>query len=162
MLVDPVIFEPDAYADDRYRGFDGPSQHPVARRRSEWASWEEMRDRFADRHPYNLWRPEILADYCRWGVLPGDDGVTLACPGVVEASVYLGNTQTDVYAQVATIDMPVTVLRAPGREELNIAEQGEVLDFSKSPTWSGLAARFPRRARRLPAGSHALHTDAGA
>lgn len=141
LLVDPVIFDPEAYAHDRYRGFDKPEDHPVARRRDRWSSWQEMYQRFADRLPFSRWRPEVLEDYCRYGLLPDPDGAgfRLACPGVVEASIYLGNTQTDIHQLIPRVTVPVVVLRAKGREPGDTA----VMDFSKSPTWPGLAATFP-------------------
>jgi pimeloyl-ACP methyl ester carboxylesterase len=140
LLVDPVIFDPEAYATDRYRGFTTAEDHPVARRRNDWSSWQEMYERFRDRHPFSRWQPEVLEDYCRYGLLPKSDGqgYQLACPPVVEASVYLGNTQTDVHELIPTIDLPVVVLRAPPRAP----EDAQVMDFSKSPTWPGLASRF--------------------
>ena len=51
----------------------------------------------------------------------------------------MGNTATDVHAQLARVDMPVLVLRGEHRER----EEG-VMDFSNSPTWPGLAAALPR------------------
>lgn len=141
LLVDPVIFDPEAYLTDRYRGYDVAENHPVARRRNDWQSWQEMYQHFSERHPYSLWRPEVLEDYCRYGVLAKADGsgYELACPPLVEASVYLGNTQTDIHGLMSRISQPVTVLRAPPREPAD----PEVMDFSKSPTWPGLAAAFP-------------------
>lgn len=141
VLVDPVIFEPAAYPADRYRGYDAAEDHPVARRRDLWASWEEMYERFRDRHPFSLWRPEVLEDYCRYGVLPRADGAgyELACPPLVEASVYLGNTQTDVHDLIPCVTQPVVVMRARARSPEDLPE----LDFSRSPTWPGLADAFP-------------------
>jgi lipase len=153
LLVDPVIFEPEAYLTDRYRGFATAEDHPVARRRNDWDSWEEMYHRFRERHPFSRWRPEVLEDYCRYGLVKKitDEGWELACPPVVEASVYLGNTQTDIHESIPHIDLPVVVLRARPRDPGDTA----VMDFSKSPTWPGLAACFPNgRDVYLPDHSH--------
>lgn len=141
LLVDPVIFDPEAYRTDRYRGFSGPEDHPVARRRNRWDSWEEMFQRFKDRHPFSLWKPEVLADYCRYGLLPSarGEGFELACPPVVEASIYLGNTQTDIYDLIPRVTIPVVVLRAKARDP----DEHQIMDFAKSPTWEGVAAEFP-------------------
>jgi pimeloyl-ACP methyl ester carboxylesterase len=141
VLVDPVIFEPDAYTHDRYRHFDGPEDHPVARRRNDWANWREMYDRLKDRGSYGLWEPAVLEDYCRYGLLPADNGrYELACPPLVEASIYLGNTSTDVYEKIPRVDIPVLVLRARVRDP----DAHGVMDFSTSPTWPEVAAQFPR------------------
>lgn len=153
VLVDPVIFDPEAYRTDRYRGFTTAEDHPVARRRNQWASWEEMYERFKDRHPFSRWQPEVLEDYCRYGVLPRADGsgYELACPPLVEASIYLGNTETDVHQLIPSLDLPVVVLRARPRDP----DDAQVMDFSKSPTWPGLAAEFKHgRDVFLPDHSH--------
>lgn len=141
LLVDPVILDPALYAASRHGGFDSAEDHPVARRRNHWASWEEMYQRFADRHPFSLWRPEVLEDYCHYGVLPraDGDGFELACPPLVEASIYMGNAESDVHDLIPDIDVPVVVLRARAREP----GDADVMDFSRSPTWPRLAEEFP-------------------
>jgi lipase len=153
LLVDPVIFDPEAYLTDRHRGFATAEDHPVARRRNDWTSWQEMYERFKDRHPFSRWQPEVLEDYCRYGVVakPAGDGYELACPPVVEASIYLGNTETDVHQAILQLELPVVVLRARPRDP----DDAQLMDFSKSPTWPGLAARFKAgRDVYLPDHSH--------
>lgn len=139
VLIDPVIMAPELYA--------GPSmwppgtEHPVARRRNKWASWQEMFDAFKDRNPYSLWRPQVLADYCRYGVMPAaDGGFELACPPAIEASIYMASLGTDIYDAVRAIDVPVTILRAKERPP----GPRERMDFSDSPTWPKLAATFKK------------------
>ncbi len=139
VLVDPVIFEPDAYAHDRYRGFDSAADHPVSKRRDDWANWQEMYERFKDRGSFTVWEDAVLVDYCRYGVLPKDDGrFELACPPLVEASIYLGNTSTNIYEEIPKVQIPVTVLRARPRDPSEHA----IMDFSTSPTWPEVAAQF--------------------
>ena len=139
VLIDPVMMAPEIYA--------APSpwprgvEHPVARRRNDWASWQEMFDAFKTRQPYSLWRPAVLEDYCRYGLLPkaNGEGFELACPPAIEASIYTGSTGTNIYALAKTIEAPVLVLRAkapgPGPRDYR--------DFSASPTWAGVAGIFP-------------------
>ena len=136
LLADPVIFDPDAYAAPL--PFDG-AEHPVARRRNVWRSPEEMIERFASRSPFSLWRRDVLADYCRHGLLPNppDDGFALACPPAVEAAIYAGSAGRDIRAQVAAVAQPVIVLRARRK-----ARRDGAMDFSQSPTWDGLAEAF--------------------
>ena len=140
LLIDPVIFEPEAYADDRYRGYETVEDHPVARRRERFEDWTDMRERLRDKGSYGLWDPAVFDDYCRYGVLPAADGegVTLACPAEVEASVYINNTSTDVYSVIPAIDVPVTILRAPPRDP----SAQQVMDFGKSPTDPNLHTHF--------------------
>jgi len=140
LLVDPVLMLPDYYRSNAGEPVPDPSEHPVSRRRNAWDSVEQMIARFADRPPYESWRPEVLEDYCRYGLVPvpGGDQLELACPPRLEASAYLGNAQSDIYPVIGTIDCPVTVLRARN------GERTSALDFSISPTWPGLASQFPR------------------
>lgn len=139
LLVDPVLLPPEWYHAREAEGSRDPSEHPVSRRRNAWVSAEEMIARFFDRLPYSSWRPDILEDYCRYGLLPSvAGGLELACPPHLEASAYLGNAGTDIYPLLGHIACPVTVLRARN------AERTSELDFSVSPTWPELASQFRR------------------
>ncbi len=142
LLVDPVILDPRAYdGTGRMPTFASAEDHPVARRRNRWASPEEMFERFANRHPFSLWQPDILMDYCRYGLTPDGDGYVLACPPLVEASIYQGSAGRDIMHLVSALPHPVTVLRAHRRAPDAAPRQS--MDFSESPTWDGLAAAFP-------------------
>ena len=139
LLVDPVVMAPEVYADAANRTPPDPEDNPVARRRARFDDWQAMHARFAEREPFSLWDPQVFEDYCRWGVLPDPEGgVTLACPPLVEATIYSGNTSDGVAHLLPRITRPVTVLRA--RQSAPDAEQ---IDFSRSPTWPGLAAALP-------------------
>ncbi|MGB0920559.1 MAG: alpha/beta fold hydrolase [Alphaproteobacteria bacterium] len=143
VLIDPVIPRPEAYDPKRW-GIEmpTPADHPVARRRNVWRDWQDMFAHFESRNPYSLWRADVLEDYCRYGVVPNPDGdsYVLACPPVVEASVYLGKRPMELYDHLASITVPVDVLRAkmPDRDKL------KMMDFSTSPTWENLAQQFPQ------------------
>ncbi len=153
LLLDPVILDPEVYASDRFPGFQVAEDHPVARRRNRWSSWQEMFAHFEHRHPFSLWRREVLEDYCRYGLLPSPDGAgcELACPPLVEASIYLGNSQSDIHAVIPSLTLPVVVVRALMRDP----GPSDGMDFSKSPTWPGLADEFPNgRDVYLPALTH--------
>lgn len=134
VLIDPVIMEPGLYRGQAALPVPDPAEHPVARRRNQWADAEEMRGRFADRLPYSGWQPEVLADYCRQGLLPAPSGVgyELACPPALEASMYQNALRTDPHAWLGDLEAPVTLVRAP------TGERGDTMDFSLSPTWTGL------------------------
>ena len=138
-LIDPVIFSPDAYAELEAM-FTDVADHPVARRKAQFDSWEAMFERFESRHPYSLWVPEILRDYCRYGVVPDPEngGVVLACPPESEAQVYMNNFTTNIHPLLADLNVPVTILRAPGRDLAS-----PEMDFAASPTWPGLADYLP-------------------
>lgn len=141
LLIDPVILPPEAYQHERYTGLEGPEDHPVSKRKGHWQNWQEMFERFKDRRPFSLWRAAVLEDYCRYGVVPSasGEGFDLACPGIVEASIYLGNTRTNVHQLLDQVGVPVVILRARSRSP----DEHDIMDFSLSPTWSELADHFP-------------------
>ncbi|GLQ07260.1 alpha/beta fold hydrolase [Sneathiella chinensis] len=141
ILVDPVIFDPDFYRDAPALETLDATDHPIARRRNEWQDWQQMFDAFKNRHPYDKWRPEVLEDYCKYGLLPiaGSDRFELACPPFIEASVYTGHRTVNVNTLVRDISLPVLVLRAQSRKE----EENGKMDFAVSPTCPALASRFP-------------------
>jgi len=140
VLIDPVMLPPEVYANPQLTALPEGAAHPVARRRNAWASWQEMFDAFKKRHPYSLWRNEVLEDYCRYGLVPAasGQGFQLACPPEIEASIYVGHAGRDIYALATRIKVPVTVLRAKPREP----GPRDLTDFAASPTWEGVARVF--------------------
>lgn len=139
LLVDPVIMDPDQYNGPNPRfATASATEHPVARRRNVWASVDAMFARFEDRQPFRLWRRDVLMDYCRHGLVADGDGFVLACPPLVEASIYMGSAGRDISDIIATLPHPTVVLRGRRRSE----RDGE-MDFTQSPTWPGLAAALP-------------------
>jgi pimeloyl-ACP methyl ester carboxylesterase len=141
VLVDPVIMDPELYASIKgAMGTQQPKDHPTSKRNNLWQSWREMFDRLSGRGSFAVWRLDVLEDYCRYGVLPNPDGAgwVLACPPLVEASIYTGSGGRDIHDLFATIDVPVTVLRGEKRTRL------EAMDFLASPTWERLADQFPK------------------
>ncbi|SPJ26939.1 alpha/beta fold hydrolase [Falsiruegeria mediterranea] len=137
VLVDPVIMPPEIYALGQAL-FPKGAQHPAAQRKRNFTSVQEMVDRFRDRLPYSLFTPQALQDYCEHGLLPSDDGLTLACPPEVEASSYmLPMTGAFILNQLDQIACPVTVMRSHTMDLKSLA------DFTRSPTWPGLADALP-------------------
>lgn len=138
VLIDPVMMAPETYADARFAGLMA-QDHPVARRRNSWVSWEQMYEHLKARSPYSLWRAEILADYCKYGLVPASDGhhLELACPPIVEASIYTGAGNKNILHLASKVDLPVAVLRAKAR-----GVEAAAMDFSASPTWEKLASTF--------------------
>jgi lipase len=139
LLLDPTISPRGQHG-----GKPPPSQFGFAlKRRNEWSSPEEMFERFTGRHPYSLWQPAVLRDYCEYGLLPAanGDGYVLACPPWVEDAVYAGGRMDDIYPVVETLDLPVRILRARPRAERSA---GGPVDMSASPTPPDLASHFPR------------------
>jgi lipase len=134
LLVDPTIFERDYY---------GLPQHYdmsfIKKRRNLWQSPDEMFERFRGRFPFSGWQPEILHDYCNFGLLLRDDGYVLACPPEIEAAIYARSNakESDLYGVIPSIAKPVTILR--GGHPWN----REQFELASSPTAPDLASKFP-------------------
>ncbi len=148
VLIDPTIGRDRAVATR-----DGAGAEGVARRRNEWASPEEMVERFRSRYPFDLWQPQVLDDYARYGLLPAPsgEGYVLACPPAIEAAVYGARGMGEnIWGAVPKVTVPVRVLRA--REP----EPGvQARPFETSPTDPGLASAFPNGEDRVL--SHLTH-----
>jgi pimeloyl-ACP methyl ester carboxylesterase len=145
LLADPTIFPIEYY------GTEPPDASFTLRRRNHWTSPHAMFERFHGRLPFSRWQPDILHDYCNYGVLPHNGEFVLACPPAVEASIYLNSKEpgSNIYAAVGQIQHPVVVMRA-GRER-----KPGVFDLGASPTAPDLASRFARgREVLLPDASH--------
>jgi lipase len=143
LLVDPTIFPPEYY------GRTSPHDASfILKRRNAWKSPDEMFERFRSRPPFAQWRPEVLRDYCEFGLLPEGGEYVLACPPAVEASIYAASNAPDanLYARIPTIAQPVAVMRA-GR-----AWSATTFDLAASPTAPDLAAKFPHGRDVLLAG----------
>lgn len=146
VLLDPVIFDPQVYQDIHASLSDvKPEDFPTARRKNHWVNWQEMFERFKHREPFSLWQPEVLKDYCQYGLMPapaedpkGD--FVLACPPLVEATIYTGNVAFDIYPLLEKLAFSVLVVRA----EQRASAENRGADFSKSPTWAGLADALPQ------------------
>jgi pimeloyl-ACP methyl ester carboxylesterase len=140
LLIDPVVLAPENYArpdTHRHVRLNDEDEHPVARRRNHFDSVQAMYDNYHGKGSFASWREDVLWDYCRFGCLVDDEGVTLACPPKVEAAIYQGSSGCDIYTLIGDIKIPITILRA----ELRDRTPG-VMDFSGSPTWPLLASRF--------------------
>jgi pimeloyl-ACP methyl ester carboxylesterase len=136
VLFDPVILPPEYYATSEPL-FTPDNPHPTSRRQRDFASVEAMIKRFRERDPYALFDPRVFEDYCRFGLLPRQDGegLELACPPEVEASVYTSSrSNAGIFDAARSVDIPVLVVRA---------KQLEAMDFKGSPTWPQLAAIMP-------------------
>lgn len=156
VLIDPVIFAPEFYTGANHIVPD-PADHPVSKRRNRWESAAQMQAHFSQRKPYATWQADVLADYCQYGLLPADDGdgMVLACPPLLEASIYQNAQRSSPYGLADHITADVTVVRA------KLTERASEMDFSGSPTWP-LAAQNLNHGRDLywPEHSHFIPMEA--
>ncbi len=133
-----LLFDPVIRAEDQYIG-PWKKTDFVAKRRNQWASSQEMFDRFENRPPFDSWDRQVLRDYCEYGLTLDGDRYVLACPPAIEASIYDGSTavESNIYPEIATIQIPVHVVRA-GLYRPRAGFMGS------SPTTPDLAASFTR------------------
>lgn len=134
LLIDPTIFSPELY------GTKPPDASYIEKRRNVWKSAEEMIERFRSRLPFSRWHPQVLRDYCEFGILPRGSEFVLACPPEIEASIYHESRvrESNIYPEIERMELPVTVIRAGKTREPG------VFDLSTSPTGPDLAAHFPQ------------------
>jgi hypothetical protein len=151
LLLDPTIRRSDTYGTPPLdAGF-------IRKRRVLWASPEAMLESFRGRPPFDRWQPEVLHDYCGYGLLPQNGEYLLACPPEAEASVYECSKEpiANLHAVIPSITQPVTVLRAGAMGRPLFSD-----DPSPSPTDPELAAHFRRgRDVLLPQHSHYIPMD---
>ena len=137
LLLDPTVGPPDQYVEGSMFDFDG-ELHPASKRRASFSSVEEMLEQISTKSSFPLFHPQILHDYCQHALVTDTPGqLTLACPPVIEAQVYMSaRSNTGVFDSVAQLSIPVRVVRA------KMPAPDQPMDFSSSPTWPGLADMF--------------------
>jgi pimeloyl-ACP methyl ester carboxylesterase len=132
LLLDPTVSDPErAVIPEPPR----TEPRPVARRRNEWTSPDEMFVRFAPRSPFDAWDRDVLHDYCTYGLERNGDGYVLACPPLLEAMVW-GGMSPRVYDAIRALDLPVHIARAEP------ASEGDPPAFTPSQTWPGVYEHF--------------------
>jgi pimeloyl-ACP methyl ester carboxylesterase len=133
LLIDPSIFPVELYGQP---GFDASF---IARRRNVWTSPRQMIERFRGRTPFARWKPEVLQDYCNFGLLPRGNEFVLACPPEIERSIYRHSTEEEanLHAVIPSIRQPVVVLRG------GIPWTRGVYNLDASPADPALASHFP-------------------
>ena len=132
LLLDPTIRRPESY------GISPIDASFIRRRKNRFASPDELFANLCGRAPFDRWDPEVLKDYCRYGLLCENGECVLACPPEVEASIYEASREreVDLSSICPTIHQPVTILRA-GTQAVRLFSD------DPSPTDPELAKRFP-------------------
>lgn len=137
LLLDPVIGDPEHI---KLWQTAAQANNPVAKRRNQWASSEELQEKLAPKIPFNTWSTEVLTDYCKYGLIPSSshEGYELACPPKCEAAIYGTSGAEDIYDMLPNIHVPITIIRAQERKESDA-----MFDFRPSPTWKELVNKLP-------------------
>ena len=136
LLLEPVVFEPLVYERAKtLRLFDSPEEHPIARRRNQWASPEEWMQIVSEKMPFKLWDPDVRWDHCQHGLMRTDSGdYELRCPPLVEAEAAMNRADTDIHPFLPNITVPATVIRGKIAQGLR-----HPMDNIHSCTWPNLA-----------------------
>ena len=145
LLIDPTIFLPQRY------GHAAHDSSFIARRRNTWTSPAEMFERFRPRPPFSQWTPQVLKDYCDYGLVPADGQYVLACPPAVEHSIYQHSTEpsADLHPVLHEIRQPVVVVRG------GVPWDPAAFNLNSSPTDPALASQLPNaRDVLLPGRTH--------
>ncbi|MEQ8841774.1 MAG: alpha/beta hydrolase [Acidimicrobiales bacterium] len=104
-IFEPIIFPPSATA--------GSGANPLAegarRRRQDFASLDEVIERYTGRGPFAAVDPVVLRDYITHGFRPTADGVTLTTTGENEARTFEG-ADLELFPRLHEIGVPVTVV----------------------------------------------------
>jgi lipase len=151
VLLDPVIRPASDYVGS------WSQSHIVRKRRNQWTSVEEMFQRFEHRPPFASWDRRVLRDYCDFALQANGDGLVLACPPEIEASIYEHShvSESNIYAEIATLRIPVHIVRGGLDDAAHF--------MTKSLTSPDLAARFAQgRDTLLAAQSHFIPMEAPA
>lgn len=152
VLVDPVIMSPEVYEARADSGSVTMDMHPIARRRSHFASVDEMYERYKDRGNYAAWDRQVFHDYCQYGLLEveGEDDLQLACAPEIEAAIYMGSGGRNIHDVISKVQVPVDIFRARDRSADDAPGA-----FGASPTWAELVTVFARGSdTQLPDHSH--------
>jgi pimeloyl-ACP methyl ester carboxylesterase len=109
-LLDPVLRpRSDAQWAQRLQRYGIADR--ASRRREQFASRDEVRERYAGREPFARWDPRVFELYLREGFADEPGGVRLRCRAAVEAALYRGN-DLDPIAAAEKLRVPGLVLFA--------------------------------------------------
>jgi pimeloyl-ACP methyl ester carboxylesterase len=114
VLLDPIVFPSlsEWRAQIRSAGSNAMAEG-ARRRRHEWASRDEAREKWMGKEMFSDWDPRALELYLAEGLRERDDGgVELKCPGEIEAAVFEGAGSVDVMALAHRLSTPALILWA--------------------------------------------------
>lgn len=104
-LFEPIVFPREHRTTTR----ENPLAEGARRRRHDFASLEDVVERYTGRGPFAAVDPAALRDYVEHGFRSTADGVTLKTTGENEARTFEG-LDLDLFAHLGDITIPVTVV----------------------------------------------------
>ena len=110
VLFEPIIFPP-IVRESGNAGGPSPLSEGARRRRTTFASYEEAIANYSAKPPLNVFQPEVLGDYVRFGFSPNADGtISLKCQPEHEARTYESGALHETWNDLQKLRMPVWVL----------------------------------------------------
>lgn len=115
-LIEPVLLAPIYYLLGKFPGADyvrrrfGPMRQ-AAKRRAQFASFEEAHARLTGRGVFAAFTPQMLGDYLGDGLRLAGMGVELTCNPAFEAATFAAQGHAP-FAALARVRCPVRALRA--------------------------------------------------
>lgn len=116
LLLDPVVFPREAYADNPSQAFKDMcvTFERYRRRKIQWTSVEDMMSSISRREPFSRWPRNVLRDYCTHGT---DQQFRLLCSPDTEIAMYCsmvdksGQIYDDIQQSKNLENIPVHVVR---------------------------------------------------
>jgi len=106
VLVEPVLFEQTSGP-----VWGNPLYERTLKRRREFDSVDAMFANFDTKPPYDLWRKDILRDYCEFGTWPTSAGMrVLKCAPETEARIYQTSRDFDGLSRVLRAEQPMLIV----------------------------------------------------
>ena len=110
VLFEPIIFPP-IVRESGNAGGPSPLSEGARRRRTTFASYEEAIANYSAKPPLNVFLPEVLEDYVRFGFSPNADGtISLKCKPEHEARTYESGALHETWNDLQKLRMPVWVI----------------------------------------------------
>jgi pimeloyl-ACP methyl ester carboxylesterase len=145
VLIEPILLPRGAYA-ERIRVEEHPLAGKAIKRRNHWEGRDEARRYLFSKPLFRNWAPEVLELYFSHGFVESDEGgLTLTCPPVMEAALFMGSMGFDPWPALSSVACPVLVL------------EGEQTENKGFIDYKAVSAAFPEGTyREVPGAGHLI------
>jgi pimeloyl-ACP methyl ester carboxylesterase len=104
VLFEPIVLPPELAEET-------PAAAAARARRTEFASTDEMMERWSSRGPFASFDPEALRAYIDYGVRDrADGGVELKCAREAEVSTFVNDTRTGIWTDLDRYRTPTLIV----------------------------------------------------
>lgn len=166
VLIEPIVF-PNHDIADVWEGHTRSMVNRTIKRRTVWASRDEIDASYRSRPPFSAWRDDMLRAYLEWGTAEREDGqIELKCPPAIEAQYYQAAPEIDPWPALRSLTLPVLIIRGehsepvgpnqgaairdaiPGAELLDVAGVGHFVPMEAPEIVERAVLDFLARTRR--------------